>query len=114
MHRLRPDLRGTILEGDNISLVRWLIPADGQPTGLHSHKVHEQFTIVTEGTVETRVGNEVHVLSTGDVCRVRAGVEHGCTRALNGMNAVLVDVFEPRREDYLEAAQSESRAGDAT
>ena len=35
---------------------------------------------------------------------------HGRTRALGDTRAVLIDVFEPRREDYLAAAAEEGEA----
>ncbi len=109
-HQIRPDLRGTVIEGENITLVRWVIASGAERTGLHSHDVHEQFTIVIEGSVETMVGADLLVLSSGDVCRIHAGIEHGHTRALGGKDAVLIDVFEPRREEYLAVAMEGSNA----
>jgi quercetin dioxygenase-like cupin family protein len=67
-HRVRPDLSGTVMPGQNVTLVRWLIPANGPLTKMHSHDVHEQFTIVVSGSVETVVGDEHLVLNPGDVC----------------------------------------------
>lgn len=106
LHQIRPDLSGTVIEGDHMTLVRWSVAAGHPATGVHSHQQHEQFTIVIEGSVETMVGEETLILSAGDVCRIRAGVLHGKTRPLGETGAVLIDVFEPRREDYLVAARS--------
>ena len=105
LHRVRPDLLGTVFEGGDVTLVRWDIPADRPTTPLHVHAEHEQFTIVISGAVETTVGDEVLILRAGDMCRIERNVLHGSTRALDGANAVLVDVFSPPRADYVAAAR---------
>lgn len=105
-HAVRPDLRGTLIEGERVTLARWVIEAGKPATRLHHHDVHEQFTIVLSGAVETVVGDERLRLAAGDVCRIRPGVTHGETVALGGVDAVLIDVFEPTRDDYLAAARS--------
>lgn len=106
-HAVRPDLRGTLIEGERVTLARWVIEAGRPATRLHHHDVHEQFTIVLSGSVETLVGEERLRLAAGDVCRIRTGVVHGQTIALHGADAVLIDVFEPTREDYLSAARAQ-------
>ena len=106
LHRVRPDLLGTVFEGEDVTLVRWDIPADRPTTPLHVHADHEQFTIVISGTIETTVGDEVLIMRAGDMCRIERNVLHGSTRALDGVNAVLVDVFSPPRVDYLAAART--------
>ncbi len=106
LHRVRPDLLGTVFEGTDVTLVRWDIPHDRPVTPLHSHAEHEQFTIVVSGSIETTIGAEVLTLHAGDMCRIERNVPHGATRALDGTNAVLVDVFSPPRADYVAAARS--------
>lgn len=106
-HAVRPDLRGTVIEGDNVTLVRWVIRAGVPATRLHSHEVHEQFTIVIAGSVETVVGEERLRLAAGDVCRIKPGLLHGETIALDGADAVLIDVFEPVRDDYVLPAREQ-------
>ena len=54
-----------------------------------------------EGSIETVVGDETLVLSAGDICRIEPGVQHGATRVLGDRAAVLIDVFEPVRDDYV-------------
>ena len=81
-HRIRPDLFGTVMSGGNVTLVRWVIPSGAAATGFHSHEVHEQFTIVLSGSIETVVGEETLVLRAGDVCQIKPNVVHGGTRAL--------------------------------
>ncbi|MGY4596937.1 quercetin dioxygenase-like cupin family protein [Bradyrhizobium sp. GM22.5] len=94
------------MEGRNVTLARWLIEPGRQPTGIHSHDDHEQFTIVISGSIETLVGDELLTLAAGDVCHIPPGTEHGQTLALNGESAILIDVFEPVRSDYVQAAKS--------
>ncbi|MDE1995658.1 MAG: cupin domain-containing protein [Rhizobiaceae bacterium] len=105
IHQIRPDLKGTVCEGEGVTLVRWDIPADRSPTPIHSHTDHEQFTIIVTGSVETTVGDQVLILHPGDMCRIDRNVPHGKTRALNGINAVLIDVFSPPRDEYVAAAR---------
>ena len=107
LHQIRPDLRGTVIEGENITLVRWVSQPGDPVTPLHAHDMHEQFSIMLQGSVETTVGDETLVLQCGDICRILAGVVHGKTRVLGDTTAVLIDVFEPRREDYVAKAQGE-------
>lgn len=103
LHQIRPDLRGTVIEGTNVTLVRWVVAPGNEATPLHAHAEHEQFTILIAGSVETVVGEEILVLRAGDVCRIPRGAEHGRTKVLGDVDAVLIDVFEPRRQDYLVA-----------
>lgn len=108
LHQIRPDLKGSVIEGANITLVRWVIESGKVGTPVHFHEKHEQFTIVLEGSVETMIGDTAFVLNSGDVCRIQPKVPHGNTRALGGVNAVLIDVFEPCRTEYVEAAKREA------
>jgi quercetin dioxygenase-like cupin family protein len=109
LDRVRPDLFGTLMVGRNVTLARWLIEPGRKPTGVHSHEDHEQFTIVLSGAIETLVGEELLMLAAGDVCHIPPGTEHGKTRALNEEGAVLIDVFEPVRSDYVQAIRSKER-----
>jgi quercetin dioxygenase-like cupin family protein len=63
----------------------------------HSHP-HEQIAYVVSGHLRVRVGVETFELHAGDSFVVRGGVEHQAT-ALEA--SVVVDVFTPRRDDYL-------------
>ena len=111
LHQIRPTLSGTVIEGDQMTLVRWVVAPDQPQTPIHFHEEHEQFTIVMEGSIETVVGEETLVLSAGDVCRIKAGVPHGKTRPMGGAGAVLIDVFEPLRDDYVALAHATATQG---
>ncbi len=106
LHQLRPNLSGTVIEGERMTLVRWTAKPNEAATPLHSHGEYEQFTIIIEGSIETTVGEEILTLSAGDVLHMEAGIVHGNTRPLNNVGAVLIDVFQPCREDYVALAKS--------
>lgn len=58
------------------------------------------------------IGKNLYVLSAGDVCRIEVGVEHGQTRALGNKDAVLIDIFEPIREEHLRSAREREQNHD--
>ena len=113
LHQLRPNLSGTVIEGERMTLVRWVAKPNEGATPLHSHAEYEQFTIIIEGCIETTVGDEVLTLCAGDVLHMEAGILHGKTRPLNNAGAVLIDVFQPCREDYVALAKSSAAANGA-
>jgi len=41
------------------------------------------------------------------MCRIDKNIPHGKTRALDGVNAVLIDVFNPPRGEYVAAARAQ-------
>ena len=67
---------------------------------VHSH-YHSQVTYVESGEFEVTVGGETRTLVAGDCFFMQPNVDHGaiCTKA-----GVLIDVFSPVREDFLEAS----------
>jgi quercetin dioxygenase-like cupin family protein len=69
----------------------------GAVGALHSHP-HIQSSYVEEGAFEVTIGSETRRLRKGGCYIVPAGAVHG-VRALE--RGVLVDVFTPRREDFL-------------
>ncbi len=64
---------------------------------LHSHP-HEQATYVKKGSFEFTVGDVVKVVKEGDCLYKEPNIEHGAKALEEG---VLVDVFTPMREDFL-------------
>ncbi|MCR5215468.1 MAG: cupin domain-containing protein [Lachnospiraceae bacterium] len=69
----------------------------GARGNLHSHP-HIQQTYVAAGAFEFTVGDEVNVVKQGDSVLIPSGATHGvlCLEA-----GKLVDVFNPKREDFL-------------
>lgn len=108
-HPIRPDLLGTVIPAEHGTLVRWAVP-NGQPaTPLHSHGEFEQITVLLRGRLRTMVGEETFILEPGDVLRIDRGVPHGNTIALGGADAIVLDIFMPPRQQYLEAAKASAK-----
>ena len=107
-HRIRPDLTGTVIPAEHGTLVRWAVAAGQPETPLHSHIEFEQITVLLEGRIRTRVGDEIFVLGPGDLIRIARGAQHGNTTALDDRDAIVLDIFMPPRPQYLEAARAEA------
>lgn len=65
---------------------------------MHQH-YHSQVTYVESGEYELTIGNETKTVKGGDSFYIPPHVMHGavCTKA-----GVLIDVFSPIREDFME------------
>lgn len=66
---------------------------------VHAHDTHEQVSYIVKGSFEVIVGTEKRVISAGDSFYAGLNVPHGVI-ALE--DAVILDVFTPIREDFLE------------
>lgn len=64
---------------------------------LHRHP-HSQITHIENGIFEVEIGEERKILTTGDAFYIPPNVMHGalCLEA-----GVLIDVFSPMREDFI-------------
>ncbi len=82
---------------DEIMMVKAIFEKDSIGY-LHEH-YHSQCTYVESGEFEVTVGDEVQVLSAGDSFFMEPNIPHGavCRKA-----GVLIDVFSPCREDFLD------------
>lgn len=69
----------------------------GAVGALHSHP-HTQITYVVSGRFSFTINGETHVVGPGDTMLKTNGVVHGCTCLEEG---VLLDIFNPMREDFL-------------
>jgi len=105
-HRIRKDLDGVLIAGEQVTLVRWDFPVGREPSPIHSHADHEQFVIMLSGSVVTTLGEEQVTLNAGDIMRIKRNVPHGATVALGTENAVMLDVYWPPREEYVAAAET--------
>jgi quercetin dioxygenase-like cupin family protein len=63
----------------------------------HSHP-HEQSIYVVSGAIEISVNGTSHVARTGDSLIVESNATHQAT-ALE--DSLILDIFNPRREDYV-------------
>ena len=65
---------------------------------LHQH-YHSQITHVESGRFEVQINGEKKILAGGDAFYIPPNVEHGAVCLEAG---VLIDVFSPMREDFIE------------
>jgi quercetin dioxygenase-like cupin family protein len=87
------------------------LPGHGVP--LHSHP-HEQVGFVFAGTAKLRIGDEERVVQKGDFYRIPGNVAHGDT-CIGDESFVMLDVFYPVREDFIEKIKqlsNEERKGE--
>jgi quercetin dioxygenase-like cupin family protein len=89
--------RKILASGGNMMTVQFTFEkgAVGTP---HTH-VHEQVGYILKGRFELTVGNEETIVVVGDTYYVPPNVMHGVV-ALE--DSVLLDVFTPQRQDFLE------------
>ena len=64
---------------------------------VHQHP-HVQVSHVERGAFEVEIGGEKQILKAGDAFYVPSNVLHGVVCLESG---VLIDIFNPRREDFL-------------
>lgn len=74
----------------------WVTISAGAHLGAHSHP-HEQITIMLEGKMEMKIGDETVLLEAGMIQVIPSSVVHG---AIAHTDCVLIDVFNPVREEY--------------
>ena len=65
---------------------------------LHQH-YHSQITHVESGSFEVQINGEKKILAAGDAFYIPPNVIHGAVCLEAG---VLIDVFSPMREDFIE------------
>ena len=82
---------------DSILLARAAFE-DGAVGYVHSHP-HSQVTYVESGVFDFTIGSETQRLKSGDGTYIPPGIDHGAVCVEAG---VLLDVFSPVREDFLE------------
>jgi quercetin dioxygenase-like cupin family protein len=68
---------------------------------LHSHP-HEQLGVILRGSMKLVVACTDHVLEEMDAYTLPGDIEHGAIAGPDG--ALVLDVFQPVREDYRRAA----------
>ena len=106
LQRIWDGVHGRAVHGERITLgVIELDPDSVVPE--HSHD-HEQLGICLSGSLVFRVGDESRELRAGETWRIPGNVPHEVRVGPDG--AVVVDVFAPTRDDWLEAERVEQRA----
>lgn len=74
----------------------------------HKHP-HEQIAIILKGQTQFTVGDEVFKLGEGDVIVIPPNVIH-FAEVTNGEPCTNLDVFVPRREDYVDTPAANGSA----
>lgn len=98
------DLGGGIkrqLMGFNQQILMAKIWFDDDAIGyVHSH-YHTQVSYVESGEFEVQIAGQNEILKAGDCFYIEPNIEHGavCRKA-----GVLIDVFSPCREDFVDTA----------
>ena len=93
-----PGMTRQLLGFDPSLMVARVTFEEGAIGQIHQHH-HAQVTYVESGSFDVTIGGETRTLGGGDSFYVPPHVDHGavCTEA-----GVLLDVFSPAREDFLD------------
>ena len=102
VERLEEGVERQMIVGERVMVCR-LRFAPRVVTPPHEHP-HEQITLVERGRVLFTVGDEQRVAEAGDVLHFPSGSWHGATMLEE--EVVLVDIFSPIREDFLNNGSS--------
>jgi quercetin dioxygenase-like cupin family protein len=106
LQRIWDGVHGRVVHGERITLgVIELDPDSVVPE--HRHE-HEQLGICLSGSLVFRVGDESRELRAGETWCIPGNVPHEVHVGPGG--AVVVDVFAPTRDDWLDAERVEQRA----
>ena len=90
-------LRRTLGHGTQMLLVEFNLAAgSGVPT--HSHP-HAQVGYVVRGSLRLTIGDETRTCNAGDSYYIPGDVPH---EGVTVEDSLVIDVFHPTREDYLE------------
>lgn len=81
---------------ENLMMVKVLFNKDAVGS-LHTH-IHTQTTYCASGVFKFQIGEETQLLHEGDAAFIPSGMLHGVVCLQDG---VLIDVFNPVREDFL-------------
>ena len=89
-----------MIVGDNIMICRFRF-APLLVTPEHDHS-HEQMTIVERGRVKFFIEGKEQIACAGDVLHFPSYCWHGAT--MMDKEVVLIDIFSPVREDFLQGS----------
>ncbi|MEM8996491.1 MAG: cupin domain-containing protein [Acidobacteriota bacterium] len=92
-----PGMTRQVMGFDASLLVARVTFEQGAIGEMHDHH-HSQVTYVESGSFEVTIGDEVRTLGAGDSFYVPPHVSHGAVCLAAG---VLLDVFSPVREDFI-------------
>jgi quercetin dioxygenase-like cupin family protein len=90
--------RRTLAHGEEMLLTKFDLAA-GAEVPIHSHP-HAQVGYVVHGRMELTIADDTYSVEAGDSYFIPGDVPH---KAFTPEDSVVVDVFCPPREDYLES-----------
>lgn len=86
-----------LIGSDNVTVCRFHIE-EKSALPAHSH-TNEQITIVLEGKMVIKYGNEKRELAKGDACCIPSNVIHSAE--ITEVPFKSIDIFNPARQDFL-------------
>lgn len=92
-----PGVTRQVLADDPALMVVAFRFAAGAEGALHHHP-HVQATHVAAGRFRFSLGDAVREVGPGDTFLIPSGMRHGCLCLEDGL---LIDIFTPRRDDFL-------------
>ncbi len=97
-----PGLETTIITGLHGEKMMMVLSATlpGHTVPMHAHP-HEQIGMIYAGKAVLRIGKEEQTVEKGDFYCIPANVSHGDT-CLGNEPFVMLDIFYPGREDFIE------------
>jgi len=99
IERVAEGITRQMVVGDRLMVCRLTLAAR-TVTAIHTH-VHEQLTLVERGRVDFFVDGHKRTATPGDILLFPSGILHGAT--MLDEDVVLIDIFSPPREDFLQA-----------
>ncbi len=107
-------LETTILTGLHGERMMMVLNATspGHTVPMHSHP-HEQTGVVYAGRAILRIGDEERIVEKGDFYCIPANVPHSDT-CIGEEPFVMLDIFNPVREDFIEKFKQASETGKGT
>ena len=96
-YKVMEGLFGKFFHSKTMTVVQWRFES-GASLPNHTH-VHEQITMIIEGTLELTIGDTIKTLTAGDIISIPSEISHG-GRAKE--KTLALDMFHPVREDFKE------------
>ncbi len=93
-----------VIHGDTMTVVRAYLKK-GCVVPEHSHP-NEQVSMIERGALMFTMDGKEHVVKTGEVMHIAPNLVHSAQAV---EDCVMVEIFSPRREDWLDAGNTNQR-----
>lgn len=104
--QMNPLIARQVIHGDRTTVARILLKA-GAFVPEHSHE-NEQVSMIVSGSLKFQVAGRDQVVRAGQTLRIPPHVPHAATAE---EDCVAIDVFSPRREDWIRGDDAYLRGG---